>query len=69
MSELKKEVLVKTFKSNYYCDECFDEEIKYTGEMLMSYPPLYVHQCPKCKKRYNLRKNYPVIENEYVEID
>lgn len=51
----------------YVCDngECASVEVEFTGRILMSHPPQYVHQCPICKRQYNLTKKYPLIE--YIE--
>ena len=49
-----------------YCD-C-GEELKTTGYTLLSNPPMYEHECPKCGIRYNLPSAYPKTEVEEIDI-
>ncbi len=51
----------------YICDdgECTGAEISFTGQILPSFPPQYVHKCLICERQYNLTKKYPLIE--YIE--
>lgn len=44
------------------CDDCL-VQLKDTGTMLMSNPPIYVYKCPKCNKEYNF--NQTEIQGEW----
>ena len=46
MAEVRYEV--KTFVIEYACDECGEGEMKGTGNVLMTSPVNYPHQCNKC---------------------
>lgn len=65
MSEKQREL--RPVRVNYTCDECKDIELKFTGMIKPISPPLYVHKCTKCKKIFNLNKQYPSVE--YKEIN
>lgn len=64
MAEIHKEL--KPVQVNYTCDACGDGELKFTGMTKMSYPPIYVHKCSKCKEVFDLRKKYPSVEYKEV---
>lgn len=46
----------------YMCDDC-GNEMHYTGQMLMSSPPQFVHAC-FCGVQKNLNDKYPVVRWE-----
>ena len=48
---------------HYHCDEC-NTEVEFTGNVLMSSPPKYVHKCPNCNEEIWLEKSYPCIVYE-----
>lgn len=59
-------VPVKTVRVHLFCTaEGCDGEMKFNGSVLMSNPPKYQHECPKCGMISNERQKYPAIE--YVE--
>ncbi len=62
------EIKIKHFELNQYCDAC-GEELEFTGEVLLSNPPKYVHKCEKCGNTVWLDKKYPCIEERKVEIN
>lgn len=51
---------------NAWCPTC-EVPLEKTDITLSSFPPLYVHSCPKCNECYNLNKIYPSIIWETVE--
>lgn len=63
---MKKETEVKAFEVKQYCDAC-GEELTFTGEVLLSNPPKYVHMCDKCGKKFTFSQSYPCIEHKKVE--
>ena len=63
---MKKETEVKAFEVKQYCDACGDE-LTFTGEVLLSNPPKYVHICDKCGKKFTFSQSYPCIEHKKVE--
>lgn len=63
---MEKEVEVKTVEVRQYCDKC-GEEMKFTGETLLSNPPKYVHKCNKCGNSTWCSKSYPSIEYREVQ--
>ena len=66
MSYYEISIPVKTYKIIARCDEC-DEELKATGEALMSNPPQYAHTCGCPGKYHRVRgRTFPCIE--YVEV-
>lgn len=62
------EIKIKHFDVKQYCDKC-GEELKFTGEVLLSNPAKYVHKCEKCGNAEWLDKKYPCIEERKVEIN
>lgn len=62
------EIKIKHFEVKQYCDKC-GEELKFTGEVLLSNPEKYVHKCEKCGNTEWLDKKYPCIEERKVEIN
>lgn len=58
---MEKLIEVKAHKVVQICDEC-GEELVFTGEVLLSDPAKYVHQCPKCCNIRWFPKSYPCIE-------
>lgn len=63
---MEKEVEVKTVEVRQYCDKC-GEEMRFTGETLLSNPPKYVHKCNKCGNSTWCSKSYPCIEYREVK--
>ena len=63
---MKKETEVKPFEVKQYCELC-GEELTFTGEVLLSNPPKYVHKCDKCGKQFTFSQSYPSIEYKKVE--
>lgn len=61
MSKITKKV--DAYISQYACDDC--EKIPNPGCMLelkhvlTRLPPIYVHECPNCRKEYKLDDSYP----------
>lgn len=60
MAEIYKKL--KPVQVDYICDTCGEGELKPTGAMKLSYPPLYTHKCSKCNEVFDLKKTYPSIE-------
>lgn len=48
----------------YLCDDCKDGWLFNTGAVKpgIDNKPKYVHVCNKCKKMFELKKQYPTIE-------
>lgn len=63
---MQKKTLVRTYLVREYCEAC-EEELKFTGNVLYSYPAQYTHQCPKCLKIYYFNESYPKLDYEEVE--
>lgn len=64
---MEKEYLKQPIEVKLFCDYC-GEEMEATGGVLLSDPPQYVHVCPKCNAKQNIRnKQYPYIKYEDVE--
>lgn len=53
---------IKSFIVTYEC-ECGKADIEFTGRVLTSLPPYYVHKCPACGKEHKLRKQYPNLDH------
>lgn len=49
---------VRQTREEYHCDKC-EVPVVYSGLVLTSMPPWYVHQCPSCKDEIKLRAIYP----------
>jgi hypothetical protein len=65
MPEIKRRV--KTVEINYACDECSVKPnpgcvLKKTGQVFMTHPEKYQHECPNCKKKFSLPIPYPYID-------
>lgn len=60
ITELVKEVEVKTFVERLYCKQC-GSEMKYSGMCLTSNPPWYPHSCSNCECNWSVcvRHSYP----------
>jgi hypothetical protein len=58
---------IKPYGVKYRCD-C-GGEMKPTGQMLMSDPPKWPHECKDCKAIANLTKKYPTVEWEVITDD
>lgn len=56
---MEKEVELKVFKIDYYCDKC-NKKLVFSG-ITTGHPPIYKHSC-KCGETYWLDKCYPKIE-------
>ena len=61
-SEETKETEIKPVRYVAICD-C-GGEYEYTGAVLLSNPPLYVHECCRCHLRTNLKSISPEIRYE-----
>lgn len=57
---------VRTFTDLLICDNC-GVPMKFIGETLYCYPPLYNHECPICHKVEEVSEVYPNVR--YVEIE
>jgi hypothetical protein len=55
---------LKPFGVRYVC-KC-GNEMEYTGQMLMSDPPQFVHLCNECNSKENLREKYPTVRWEAI---
>lgn len=55
-----KEVEVKVFEENLYCDNC-GEKMKHDGIVLCSYPPQHPYRCPSCGWGTTSTTKYPKI--------
>jgi hypothetical protein len=53
---------LKPYGVRYLCD-CNGEMIP-TGQMLMSDPPKFPHECRECGKAINLIEKYPIVRWE-----
>lgn len=60
MGEIKKEL--STYILQYACDDCEKtssiECILVNEDRTLSYPHLYIYECPNCKKEYKFSKYY-----------
>jgi DNA-directed RNA polymerase subunit M/transcription elongation factor TFIIS len=64
---MEKEYLKQPIEVKLFCDEC-GEEMQYSeGNMLLSYPPKYLHICTKCGYKFHSTIIYPYIKYEDVE--
>lgn len=62
MSEIKTmvRVLKAVYDYEYACDNCRDTTyVKYMNIALFGNPPIFQHQCPKCKTIFSLHQIYP----------
>ena len=57
---------VKTFIEHLKCDEC-GEEMAFTGEAIMTYPPKFTHICMNCENKIVVDKVYPSTSYEYID--
>ena len=57
---------MKPYGVRYLCD-C-DGEMLPTGNILISNPPKFPHECEKCGKSVSLLERYPTVRWEEVEI-
>jgi predicted RNA-binding Zn-ribbon protein involved in translation (DUF1610 family) len=67
MPESKIEVVTKTFKASYKCDDCGNEVTRSSNVVLTTYPAKYEHACTMCGKVYYLTKVYPTLVTEVIE--
>lgn len=64
---MEKEYLKQPIEVKLFCDEC-GEEMQYSeGNVLLSYPPKYLHICTKCGHKSHQTRTYPYIKYEDVE--
>lgn len=63
---MEKKVAVKPYKVYKYCDDCKEKGTLYsTNVTLQQFTPVrYEHECPNCKRKYNLRNVYPAVVYE-----
>lgn len=62
---MEKKVPVKVYKVYKYCDDCKEKgNLYHNGTVLPLTPPRYEHECPACKRKYNLRNTYPSVVYE-----
>lgn len=57
---------IQPIQVDLYCTDCH-VPVKFTGEILDSYPPIYIHKCPQCGRKHTDNVNYPYIIYEEVE--
>lgn len=62
----EKKVEMVPYEVRYLCDNC-GTEMRYTGKALLSDPPRFTHECPKCPHLKDLVEVYPVIRWEEAE--
>lgn len=60
--------MVHVYKIDYICDECGEGYMRSTGQVLLSKPAQYPHQCTNCgaKKTFKGIK-YPTKRTEEVQ--
>lgn len=63
-----KEYSAEPIMQKAFCSAC-EIELKYSGEALLSSPPKYVHECPRCGEIEHLSEAYPVFTFREVPID
>lgn len=51
-----------------YCSDC-NVEMKQSGMVYATYPPLYEYVCPKCNHKMTSSVMYPVIEEVWENED
>lgn len=62
---METEVEVKTILVDYVCDDC-GKQVKYIdGNMILTDPPKFKHNCIECGKEYVFNHKYPTIKYEY----
>lgn len=62
---MEKRIELVPYRVYKYCDDCKERgKLLFNGKTLPSNPPRYVHECPICKKEYNLRTTYPAVVYE-----
>ncbi len=66
MKEERKEV--KTYEVKAYCDKD-GGEMKATGEVYDTYPPIYVHKCEWCDTRETSPYVYPRTVYKHTEVE
>lgn len=49
----------------YQCDNCKEGEMVYKGNMLMTNPPQFTHECSYCKTEQVFYEKYPTIKWVY----
>lgn len=54
----------EAFICTYDCDEC-GEKMKFMGTQLLSYPPMYPHECENGHTA-NLYDAYPIVRHKLV---
>ena len=75
MPEVSKEIVIKHFKHEYACEECWYELnltviCNYTGQKRSSMfdrSKSYEHECPRCESSFWLSKKYPYTEARECE--
>ena len=58
---------VKTYRVDYRCDQCKQENMVDTGKSIYVGGVMYEHQCPMCGFRKNLNCKYPKLVYEKDE--
>ena len=61
---MERKTEVRTYRTEQFCS-C-GGKMKYTGGMLASNPPWYIHKCEDCGENKNFREVYPKIAYEPV---
>jgi hypothetical protein len=63
MEPIMKRRPVNTYELRALCPTCPGQRLlKFTGTQLLSYPPMYPHECQTCGYSTNLDAIYPKIE-------
>lgn len=57
---------IKTFVETLICDKC-GEQMVFTGEGLLTYPPKFPHICMGCQNKTVEEKIYPSTSHEYID--
>ena len=57
---------VKVFEVKMQCEKC-NGEMEQSGNILLTNPPLYPHNCNKCGYAENYRIQYPNIAYKRIE--
>lgn len=69
MSERK--IHVKPYMLQYTCDDCESKPnpgcLLRKVEVLLTSPPMYVYECPNCKKKYRFETDYSNIHYEPIQ--
>lgn len=60
---------IKFYEAAWLCDECGEEQLKYTGiDCTENGAKTFEHECPKCKELAYLNRIYPALLNDPFKV-